>query len=131
MNTAAVTLLRSLGYGAMIGGGICGLAFCVSATSFSAHIALREVVLVGGLLGAGLHQMIGKLFDTILRPVTNALSYYSKLAQLSSLQKLGLVQPVEAHRLTESLTKSYFITGIVGIARPRAAVNRRLPAPEE
>jgi hypothetical protein len=81
-----IELFRSLGFGALFGGGFLGLIYILFPSIFSVTTTIEVVLAVGGLLGAGTHQFIDKLFiKSILAPIGKFINFYSKLIQLTYL----------------------------------------------
>lgn len=101
--------LRSLGFGAMFCGGLTGLVYCISPHTFTSKVSIKEVMVIGGLLGAGLHRVINGLINRFLNPITNSLSFYSKVLQLTWLQSRGLISNTDSEELLNILTRGHIL----------------------
>lgn len=108
MDLRLLSLFRSLGFGALLGAGILGLVYAQFSETFSPHVSLRESMMIGGVLGGGLHRIIERLFEIIFRPVTDFIAYYIKLVQLLTLRHTGVITGSQANRLLRRLTDAYF-----------------------
>jgi hypothetical protein len=96
--------LRSLGFGASLVAGLFGIFYLFAPKYFPAGVDLRTVLLVGAVLGSGLHRVIDKL---ILGPLRPFLDYYSKLGQLILLR--SLVGRKLQKECIEKLTRKFFL----------------------
>lgn len=73
-----IETLRSLGFGALLGGGSLGLLYLLFPAIFPGAATVQVVAGVGGLLGAGAHQLIDKWFlKSIVAPMGKFIGYYS------------------------------------------------------
>lgn len=126
MDAATIELFRSLGYGAVFGGGLVGLLYCFFAPHFAPGVSLKEAMIVGGFLGGGLHRLIDRyLFDSLLRPITGFIRYYGQLTQLLLLRRAGYISHRQADDLLRVLTTRYFF------GLPASQAPRRLPGAEQ
>ena len=101
--------LRSLGFGAMFCGGLTGLVYCISHHTFTSKVSIKEVMVIAGLLGAWLHRVINGVINRFLNPITNSLSFYSKLLQLTWLQSRGLISNTDSEELLNDFTRGYIL----------------------
>ena len=97
---AVLKLIRSLGVGGLLGGGVAGGLFLVYPALFPAESELEEVVLVAALWGAALYKL---LLTTVVKP----LSYYRGLLELH-LVRHQIGQQTRAE-ITRELTFKYFL----------------------
>lgn len=120
-----IETLRSLGFGALLGGGSLGLLYLFFPAIFPGAATVQVVAGVGGLLGAGAHQLIDKWFlKSIVAPMGKFIGYYSKLVQLTFLRSRRMIDEEQRKRLLQELTDRYFLDD-----EPAGRRNRRLPPP--
>lgn len=121
MSIELMETLRSLGFGALLGGGTLGLIYLLMPELFHGAATLETAAGIGGLLGAGTHQLIDAWFiKGLLGQVGRFLSYYSKLIQLALLWR---VLPRDlARRLLREITERHFLD-----KPPPGPGNRLLP----
>jgi hypothetical protein len=122
MNISILEFLRSLGFGSLFGSGLTGLAYTIFYKYFSPSVSLRDMLIIGGLLGAGLHRMIDHyIFNNFFHPISSFIAFYSKLIQLSMLRRRGIISRRHANKLLKELTDKYFM------AKPQPEKAPRLP----
>jgi hypothetical protein len=105
-----IEILRSMGFGALFGGGVVGLCYIMFPQQFPGAVELKNAILIGGLLGSGAHQLIDAwLVQSLLRPAGRTISFYSRLVQLI------LLRPIvgrQMHReLVRELVRDHFVGG--------------------
>ena len=111
MDRGLIELIRSLGYGALFGAGVLGLVYALFVDRFYPVVSLRDVVLIGALIGAGLHKAIDTyLIKGLFHPVGSFVAYYGKLIQLIGLRRAGLISNRHATQLLRQLTDGYFLS---------------------
>lgn len=108
MNIALFGFIRSLGFGGLIGAGTFGTAYCLIVQHFVSGVGLKEFLIVGALLGAGLCQLIERYINTILSPVVRTLNYYAKTAEVAILRRTGAMRSELAEYLQERNSLHYF-----------------------
>ena len=124
MSFEFIETLRSLGFGSLLGGGASGLLYILFPTLFPGAATVEVVVTVGGILGAGTHQLIDKWFlKSMVAPMGKFIGYYSKIVQLSILRRT--IGEEHRNRLLQELTDRYFLDDTPGNKR-----SRFLPPPE-
>lgn len=76
-------------------------------------------MLVGGLFGAGLHRIIDiYVIGGMFRPMFSFVSYYSRVLQLRTLVRMGIIGPRQASILLKKLTEDYFLANQNGSQLP-------------
>lgn len=104
--------IRSLGFGALFGAGVFGLAYSIRPTSFAGAGSLREFMMVGGVLGAGLHQIIDRYVGQMLvAPAHRFVRFYSRLAQAEFLFRIEVISARDAARLKREIVDEYLVRG--------------------
>jgi hypothetical protein len=109
VDATVIELIRSMGYGALLGAGVTGLIYSIFWTYFSPVLSLKDVLFVGALLGGGAHRLVDSLLYSMLRPITSFIGYYSRLAQLLILRETGIISHRQADELLRQLTNRYFL----------------------
>jgi hypothetical protein len=72
--------------------GVAGLIYSRVPTLFAGAGGLESFMMVGGILGAGVHQWINALIvNALLRPLSRTVSFNAKLAELSALTRAGVI----------------------------------------
>jgi len=123
MSFEFIETLRSLGFGSLLGGGALGLLYLLFPALFPGAATVQVVAAVGGLLGAGAHQLVDKWFlKSIVAPMGKFIGYYSKLVQLTFLRRM--IDEEQRKRLLQELTDRYFLDDATAGRR-----NRLLPPP--
>jgi len=103
-----IETLRSLGFGALLGSGILGLSYLTAPRLFLGTTTMETVLAVGGLLGAGAHQLIDTWFlKGILSRIGGFVGYYSKLVQLAYIGRY--LEEEQRRHLLRELTERYFL----------------------
>jgi hypothetical protein len=122
-----VALVRSLGFGAMLGAGLAGFAGLATVDRLPHGVTLEQIMILGALVGAGLHQFIDTLlFASLLRPLGRFLGYYSRLVQLVLLTDYVGHQRTRA--IVQQLTDDYFLHDLRGTEVPKEAARRKKAA---
>jgi hypothetical protein len=104
-----IEIVRSLGFGALLGSGVLGLLHVRYADAFPADADLFSAILVGALLGAGVQRAVEAwIVNSVLRPSVRLTGYYFKLAQLSLLRRLAIITKKQHAGLVKDLTNRYF-----------------------
>ena len=110
MNYNLIETLRSLGFGALLGSGLLGLAYLIAPNFFPGASTMDIVLTVGGLIGAGAHQLIDTwILKGVLSPIGGFIGYYSKLVQLAFIGKH--LEEEQRRRLLHELTERHFLNG--------------------
>lgn len=112
--------LRSLGFGAMLGGGI-GLIIGLSLRwqDPEREVAVETFTTAGALTGAGLHLFIEQwVARTVIAPFARFTCYYSRLVQVHCLYCLRTKNPRgigpttdKLKNIIETLSENYFLHG--------------------
>ena len=103
-----VAYLKSLSYGGLLGAGILGIAFLLQPHLFPGAVSLTQTLWVGGVLGTGLHRLVGAtISETLLSPIGRFVTYYSELVQLVLLR--NLIGQERQRELVGKLTETYFL----------------------
>ena len=112
MNQAMLSMLelfRSMGFGALLGSGTFGVMFVISPNLFPGETSVDKAVILGALLGAGLHRLIERwVIHGMLHPITRFSTYYFRLAQLVLLSRIIGVRL--QRDLIRELTRNYFLS---------------------
>jgi hypothetical protein len=118
-----IETLRSMGFGALLGGGIVGLCYIMFPQQFPGAVELKNAILIGGLLGGGAHQLIDAwVVRSLLKPVGRTISFYSHLIQLI------LLRPIIGQQMHRELVRELVRGHFVG--NPQAQLPpTRLPGP--
>jgi hypothetical protein len=99
-----ITILKSLGFGSMLGSGLLG-CWCISSpASFPPDTNLYFLIVLGALLGGGVQGA----FVSVLSPLVQWFSYYFRITQLGALWRLGIITQKRRNELVDALTQSHF-----------------------
>lgn len=80
---------RTLGFGALLGGGLLGLTYVLIPWTLPATITLKPTIALGMMIGAGLHKTIGRIFNWIFTgPLSGHVEYYIKVVKLYSVRHI-------------------------------------------
>ena len=108
-NLNFLTFFRALSFGGLVGSGIAGLLFLQFPHLFAGVVGIKTFIFFGACLGAGCQQFIEKLMILILRPVSDFITYYEKLAELMILRKAGQITDKEHASIVFQLTEQRFL----------------------
>ena len=92
----------------MLGAGVAGLAYSLYPILFPGG-SLQALMYIGGVIGAGMSQMIERWFDAITAPVSRRVKHYSKLVELRLARSNGTIDDEQADAITEQLQAEYFL----------------------
>lgn len=104
MNSASattLTTLHSMGYGAMLGAGLLGTAHTVIPIVHDA-MYFPTAVLLGGLLGGGLHGVGSVIFKLMLRPAGRYVELFWRLTTIVFLREAGVLSQERAAILVDT-----------------------------
>lgn len=69
-----------------------------------------EMMAVGGLIGAGCHQLVERyVLGGFFRPIRSFLAYYVRIAEISSLMRTGIISRRQGADLLREVTDRYFL----------------------
>lgn len=106
-----ITTIRSLGFGAMLGSGLVGLFYVAFPDLFPGASSLREVAILGALIGGGAHRLVDEwVIRGLLAPVARYSGFYSRLLQLVVLRPLPGRR--HQHELVRDLIQQFFLGGV-------------------
>jgi hypothetical protein len=107
--TSYIPMIRSLGFGALFGAGLAGVAYTMFPQIFSGATRLQDMMVVGGFIGAGIHEILDRyVVGGLFGPLVRATRFYASLAEIVALRRAGLVGPELANDLLESAMKARF-----------------------
>lgn len=99
---------RSLGFGGLLGAGVFGSAHLLFPGLFPGAIDLNDILIVGGLSGAGFHKLLDSILNQfLLNPIGGFIQFYSKLVQLVLIR--NVIGQKMYNETVHQLTKRYFI----------------------
>ncbi len=104
-------LIESLGTGAVIFSGFLGLIYALYPNLFSPNISLEMIMIIGSLIGAGIHRLLNEIIKGIGEIPPNPLNEFpkqkklaiEKLKILEGSKKLGFISSAKAKRLQEKI----------------------------
>lgn len=97
-----LSLLRSLSFGGLLGGGLAGL-LALMLNMFGISIPFEASVLTGTLLGGGLHRVVGRVWDYFAGTIASPRVLESELHRLLQLHDQGLLSDAKFIELTDKV----------------------------
>ena len=121
----SIELIRSLGFGGLLGAGILGLIYSIFPQFIVASITFEQILTIGALIGAGFHGFIERTIgSSLLGPLGSQIRFYSKIAQIALMRKMNLVTQKKAKELTEGVLTYHVLPEL----KPNDS--RQLPPPD-
>src|SRR5215467_4533595 len=105
----AITFLRSLSFGGLLGLGVAWLAYRQNQPYFVGKVIETHFLLFGSALGASVHRAIDSVLRAIMKPLFGHIEYYGKIAQLTHRRDKGRIGDVEYQSLVSRLTVRFFV----------------------
>lgn len=102
---------RKLGFGYCIGAGIWGLTAIALSAFFPNFVNLQTylipIIILGGLLGFGLHKLTEQLMDSLISPITNYLKLRIQLWRIDGYEKAGYISKSKAKQMRREAIEEY------------------------
>ena len=77
---------------------------------FASVVTFQQILIVGGLLGAGLHGFIDRTIgQSILGRIGKQISFYSRIGQVLLMRKAGLISKRHANELTVTVIDQHVL----------------------
>ena len=93
----------------MLGAGIAGLIYSLFPELFGHSVDLKSILIVGALIGGGLHGLIDGAIQAFFGPPARWVSFYSSLLNITMLFRLGVITEQRRQELVGELVKKYFL----------------------
>jgi hypothetical protein len=104
---ALLRVIRSFGFGALIGAGIMGYVHCKCKSYFDSQVTLRDAIAVGALLGAGFHQLIKKIVRILFLPTSAEQTLHLTIMDINTSCDKGYISTNEADSLARRAHEEY------------------------